>query len=563
MISNFRYLYLLLFGLLLFSGGMATAWADLSIHQEHSEVEAWDYLELTLNVEKPGSQNPFTEVMVTGSCQKEMQPGSTVNGYCDSQDGSRYKLRFMPTEPGSYNYSITYQAGSFVKTFTGSFQVRDGKRKGQLQVHKQFPSHFQWAGTGEPFFWNGTTTYWLLGWEDENVIRQSLDRLAKLKVNNIRVALNGRNHGGKRWDEPLVVDDAGLRYFFRMDPWVAAEPTNVEQPKYDTTRFHLHHWHKCERMLKHARELNIVVEIIFYLDGKDPGVDPFGKENAGCEDEQNYYKHAVARLAAYSNVIWNVSNEYQLFRDVSWVNAMGDFIKKCDPYDHLATVHGEYEFKFRSNQWCDFAAYQCWDEKGGFAYMLENRKDQAATGRVIPQVNEEYGYEDHYPQGWGEARKAPARNADSRRRLAWEISMAGCYQTTGERADRGTGAGANSGGGWINGRGDHEMTMLSGYAHIVAFFAKYNWVAMEPKPELLTAGKGMVLAEGAKRYLVYLPAGGAATLKVEPGKYQTQAYKCPTGEWREVTQVETKDGQLILPVRKPDYDSALVVEKLE
>jgi hypothetical protein len=59
----------------------------------------------------------------------------------------------------------------------------------------------------------------------------------------------------------------------------------------------------------------------------------------------------------------------------------------------------------------------------------------------MPQVNREYGYEDHYPGKWGGGLKPPARSADNRRRLAWGMSMAGGYQTTGERADRGTAGG--------------------------------------------------------------------------------------------------------------------------
>src|SRR5262245_39127724 len=114
--------------------------------------------------------------------------------------------------------------------------------------------------------------------------------------------------------------------------------------------------------------------------------------------------------------------------------------------------------------------YQSWDEKGGYAFMRGNRDAQLAVKRPMPQINEEYGYEDHYPARWGGGRKAPARSADNRRRLAWEMYMAGGYQTTGERADTGTGWGPDTGGGWINGRGDASMKMLTGYAHIRTFF---------------------------------------------------------------------------------------------
>jgi hypothetical protein len=212
----------------------------------------------------------------------------------------------------------------------------------------------------------------------------------------------------------------------------------VENPGFDVTRFNVDYWRKWESLLRHARELNMVVSVIFYVDGRRPGVDPFSKKNMGGKDEQRYYQYAVARFAAFSNVMWDVTNEYRLFRDNAWAEKMGTFIKEHDPYGHLISVHGHGDFRFQTSSWADFAMYQSWDERGGYAFMLNNRKKQAATGRVIPQVNEEYGYEDHYPT-WGGNRRAPARSADSRRRLAWEIYMSGCYQTTGERANTGTG----------------------------------------------------------------------------------------------------------------------------
>jgi hypothetical protein len=121
----------------------------------------------------------------------------------------------------------------------------------------------------------------------------------------------------------------------------------------------------------------------------------------GGAEEQLYYRYTCARLASFANLMWDVTNEYQLFRDEAWVNRMGAFLKECDPYDRLASVHGHGKFPFRASRWADFAMYQSWDEHGGYRFMLKNRREQAAAGRPMPQVNEEYGYEDHYPYPWG------------------------------------------------------------------------------------------------------------------------------------------------------------------
>jgi hypothetical protein len=301
------------------------------------------------------------------------------------------------------------------------------------------------------------------------------------------VAIFGRTKSGQRWYEPLVVNTD--KFQFRMNPWVAQRPDSVENAGFDLTRYNVPFWQKCERMLRHTRDKGIVVSIIFYVDGKDPGVDPFGKARMGGEEEQRYYRYTLARLAAFSNAMWDLANEYRFFRDDAWAEKMGTLIKTYDPYQHLTSIHGHADFRFRSSPWADFAMYQNWDEGGGHGFMLKNRRAQVETGRPIPQINEEYGYEDHYPARWGGGRKSPARSADNRRRLAWGMYMAGGCQTTGERADRGTGGGPDTGGGWINGRGDDTMTMLEGYGHIVTCFTSLRWWKMEPRDDLVSKGR--------------------------------------------------------------------------
>jgi len=78
---------------------------------------------------------------------------------------------------------------------------------------------------------------------------------------------------------------------------------------------------------------------------------------------------------------------------------------------------------------------------------VKNREEQAAAGRPMPQVNEEYGYEDHYRPGAGTARPRTFRRQPSS--LAW-VCTGRRLPDAGERADTGTGWGPDTGGGWIN-----------------------------------------------------------------------------------------------------------------
>jgi len=163
---------------------------------------------------------------------------------------------------------------------------------------------------------------------------------------------------------------------------------------------------------------------------------------------------------------------------------------------------------------------------GQHALMLEERQIQIKTGRIIPQANEEYGYEDHYPH-W--APKPDGDSAETLRRTAWDIAMAGAYGTAGESARRGVNIWPDTGGGWINGRGDDTMVMLKGYEHMVDFFTSFDWWKTEPHDELVNNG-AYCLAKPGEIYAVYLPKEGQVTINLELGTYQATWFSAFTGE---------------------------------
>jgi hypothetical protein len=523
-----------------------------TFHPGGSTGYLYDYTEVTIRLHEPVA-DPFRTVSVTGSFGRAGDPPLVVEGFCDSQDGSVHRIRFMPVAPGTHEYEITLRHGSDEWRFAGAFTADSADLPGLLRVDPEHPWHFQWSGTGEHFFWNATTAYHLAGCSDEE-IEAAIHRLAKKKVNRIRVALSpARNVSAGRWYEPQVTIDE--EFTFLYGPWLCARPESVEDPGWDVTRFDVAYWQKFERLLTRAFAHDMIVSVVMFLDGRDPQNYPFDRERQGDDpDERRYYAYAAARLAAFANVEWCVTNEWRHFRTDAWAEAMGTFLSERDPYGHLMSVHGHDEFPFRTSPWADFAMFQIWDEAGGYQTMLEKRREQAATGRPMPQVNEEYGYEDHYPAAWGGGRTKPARSADNRRRLAWEMTMAGCYQTTGESAENGLG-------GWVNGRGDASMTMLDGYAHLVDFFTAFDWWRLEPHPdqgtqprhrfERLGDGGAICLAEPGRRYIFYLPEGGNVTTGrtavsgnvasgvpsqggnvangVEPGRYRASWYNPRTG----------------------------------
>ena len=130
--------------------------------------------------------------------------------------------------------------------------------------------------------------------------------------------------------------------------------------------------------------------------------------------------------------------------------------------------------------------------------------------------------------------------------------MAGGYQTTGERADRGTGRGPDTGGGWINGRGDAEMTMLKGYAHMVSCFQQVRWWTLDPHDDLVDGG-AFCLAEPGKQYLVYLPAGKPVTVRLSGGPLRARWLNPRTGTWKEAGTAEGERWTSPAPEDKEDW----------
>ena len=194
---------------------------------------------------------------------------------------------------------------------------------------------------------------------------------------------------------------------------------------------------------------------------------------AGSEDERRFIRYAVARFGAFSNITWDLGDDLDQYRSVSWTHQTGEMIREWDPYYHSATsypVNNRHQDLIAD--WFGFTSFQEWS-RNQHTFMVLQRRGQKALGRIIPQTNEEYGYEDHYPL-W--SRDLGSESADTLRPTAWDIVMAGGYQTTGESARRGTNIWPDTGGNWMNGRGDDTMTMLQELRSHAGFFHQLRMV---------------------------------------------------------------------------------------
>src|SRR5262245_50447744 len=155
----------------------------VSFSQSTQALEAYDFVELTAQVSPPRPRNPFTGAAMRGTFRmKGRDTAWQIDGFCDAEDGGVHRVRFMPSAPGEYTYAVEYRQGWWTQSSTGTFHVSQRRRRGPIRIDPQHRWHFIWEGTGEHYFWNGTTAYWLIGWRDDGVIQSSIERLHRLKV---------------------------------------------------------------------------------------------------------------------------------------------------------------------------------------------------------------------------------------------------------------------------------------------------------------------------------------------------------------------------------------------
>jgi hypothetical protein len=129
--------------------------AGVSFSSPAPQVDRFDFVEVTASVQSPDARNPFEDASLTGVF--ETADGAhrrQVEGFCDSTDGSTFRIRFMAPEAAEYKYTVTYKQGSFQKTAQGTFRAIEAHKRGILRVDPAYPWHFLWEGTGEHYFFN-------------------------------------------------------------------------------------------------------------------------------------------------------------------------------------------------------------------------------------------------------------------------------------------------------------------------------------------------------------------------------------------------------------------------
>ncbi|MBI4579283.1 MAG: DUF4038 domain-containing protein [Planctomycetes bacterium] len=488
-----------------------------------TSVGRYDLAEFTVRVADPPFGNPFTEADLTGEFTLTGGKPIAVRGFCDSQDGSVLRLRFCPDrERATYEYHITLKGGGLDKTFSGKLECSGGDRAGPVIVDPQHRKHFIHAGTGKPFYHLGYTAYHLMDpRKTDEQVNATIGYCVREGFNKVRFLLAGypRDAGGQ------VSKDAehGVPEPQQAPNYGTARPINPlpawlgEPHHYDFARFDVAYWQRIDRAVRRMRDAGIVATCIVTIE-KQRLPREYGRLT---EAEYRLYRYAVARLAAFDNVWWDLGNEHNEYRDTQWGNTMGAFVKQEDPYDRLLSAHGYADFLYPQSDWAGFIITQQYGTEKEVRDWVLKYKDVPK-----PYVNEEYGYEGDGIKNQKGKPNAPGhgQSADWTRRCHWSIAMAGGYATYGD---------------WSKGvsyfyMGDPGPGVAAlQLKHLRSFFEALPYRDLEVHDEYVTGG--FCLAVPGEHYVFYFP--GRAEAKVDLAsaagrrRLETRWFGPRTGWW--------------------------------
>ena len=303
----------------------------LSVEQNVEWLSQYDMFEATLRG-KATCTDPFDTNDVVAWMHIVTPKGEhlRINGFLydfEEEDSSKipvWKVRFTPTETGTYRYEI------FLRNREGevaerdrTFEVFPSDNKGYVRVSNKNARYFEFD-SGEFFYPFGQNVCWASDYE-----------YYFRKINN---------YGGN---------------FVRiwMCPWnLYIEPTK------SPGRYDLDVGKELDSILDLARDYGIYIQLVFEYHGMlGPTWDksPYNVVNGGmCAVPEDFFRHGEAKRFfkkkmeyiinrwGYSpNIMgWELFNEFNLAKfghenDVyNWHKEMSEYLKEIDPNNHLVTT---------------------------------------------------------------------------------------------------------------------------------------------------------------------------------------------------------------------------------
>jgi hypothetical protein len=476
--------------------------------------------------------NDYTDASVTATFTQSGGVTKTVTGFWDGDlpDGRGvFRIRFNAANVGTLSYT-TSSADLGLNGRSGSFTVSQtlGSRGFVRRNTSLNPEKFVFDNGTRYFMW-GQTYYQIVtnarapggNW------RLSVDNSFGYNMNKIRMLLSP---------------------FSSYPPYGGSQPfTNTAHTSLDLT-----HWQKFDEVVNYLNQKPMVADVILF------GTNPISYATDPVMD-QKYVRYALARLAAFPNVIWCLTNEWQLSRygDPAgrWFwDKIGGIVQSEDPWmsqggnQRALSIHQKTDplFEFFGSSWPSYAVLQFGthqeqnppvlhplpDDWGNFS-IRNNFPSSSNQHPDLPVVNDEYLY-------LCNPSSCPPNQVFSKeehRQAMWGIATAGGYGSAGDLR-------------MINNQNPtisadwKDEPEYGDISHLVDFFVNHvsTWWRMTTQNPLVTSGSRVyVLADSGVRYVVYAATGGTFTLNLPApsgaSTYRVFLYDPTTGSESQLANV--------------------------
>jgi hypothetical protein len=552
----------------------------------------------------------YTQMDVTATFTNNIT-GTTklVHGFYDRLPVSNqlvFKVRFNASEQGAWKYTTNCSSAAVNCSATGD---------AALNVVSQDPA-FTVGSSSDPGFLRRDATY-----------REKLSFENAAYTNSLNASpypfvwgqtyyhLITNDIAGGGWQAAVLNSKARRMNKVRMllYPWWDYLPYHDSQPFQgaastpDHNRLNLPHWQHFDEVVKFLYDNkdpanqsirdSILAEIIIFKDPATQNQVPIDNNrtfsstydpatNPVPVEDQRYMKYAIARYAAFPNVVWSLSNEWQKTnRPSTYWTTMGSILttKPTDapnPYDpwmffgttttrpRASSIHGatDQSFQFPNQLWAAHAVIQfgtnnnppvclkcgsavsfsCQqgDDWGYFGITYNIFRSDTCARRQKPVSNDEYGYIGDPKTTVG------VFDRNKHRRAIWGIAMAGGYGSAGDLTPDPNSSNATPtiSANWL------QQNAYSDIRTMADFFTKNvtRWWEMTTPVDLSTivasssTGRVYALARTAPapnpQYVVYAAGGGTFTIKLPQGNYSAYFFDPRLAAQSGATQTFNIDG---------------------
>ncbi len=307
----------------------------------------WDVYELTIE-NHDSYANPFWDVLITGTFTGPNSQVVTAEGFY--YDANTWKLRFSPTQTGTWQYSLQFTTSGGVAENSGSFQCTEPAEDnhGFVSIADGNP-HTYVHSDGTVFIpvgINGHTpavTAAFLGFDPgSSQVTDMWDYITNKQINTYRLHMFHQTMFPTSFDWNSLEGQANLLYNTgSLDSYNLEDAKLIDRWLSQTKERNIY-WYMC---------LFTIFDITEYpfsqcywstsLGGPFPSLSV--TYTAGYPDglalQEKYVRYVVNRYAAFRNVfVWEYNNEYGSFSSPAWLQAMDETIDQADPLQRPHTV---------------------------------------------------------------------------------------------------------------------------------------------------------------------------------------------------------------------------------